>query len=649
MSSDTLQASGIDPLAELDGIAEPPIVCAVGVAPLDDGLTAPEPPPRVAVEPPPARASAAFRLPPPVDPFLERQVQQQLAQLAAAPPPEPEEHRKGFVLFQAMPGGLFSAIVHMLIFLVLSVYVANDPTGAKYVSLSVVDSDQDDTDVDEFVEMIVEEPSAAEEVPLEVAPDQAFLDNVVLDPPEIAHPEVIVPEPETAAPELELGIATAEAKPGRDSGFTVGEDARGGLARRGDRRRQALTQGATAESENAVELALQWLVRHQRDDGSWCFNQQLGDHHCPGCPCSAPGPYADALNGSTGMVLLALLGAGHTQLQGQYRDEVAAGLRYLIDQQAPDGSLMDPSGNLYSHGLATLALCEALAMTRDEYGEPQTATPRWGEAAAAANGGSPAVADSPRGRRGGESAPRRWFQREPARLCVRRDRSRHAARVDPGGPAGGDVHRTGSTFRRRLALPAAPGGRHVGGRLAADGAEKRLLGGPEGELQGRGARHAILGHGGGGPHRFLLRLHLRWQAALPGHQYADHRHDADRIAVPDVHRLGAQTARFGTGRGTSEVLGPSRQRHVLLLLRHPSHASLRRLVVGEVEQLHARLSGPVTEPTGLGTGQLDVRGYGSHDEAGRLYCTAMAAMTLEVYYRYASIYSKESVTTGPRR
>jgi hypothetical protein len=40
---------------------------------------------------------------------------------------------------------------------------------------------------------------------------------------------------------------------------------------------------------------------------------------------------------------------------------------------------------------------------------------------------------------------------------------------------------------------------------------------------------------------------------------------------------------------------------------------------------------------------------GSHDDAGRLYCTALAAMTLEVYYRYSSIYSKESVTARPKR
>jgi len=34
---------------------------------------------------------------------------------------------------------------------------------------------------------------------------------------------------------------------------------------------------------------------------------------------------------------------------------------------------------------------------------------------------------------------------------------------------------------------------------------------------------------------------------------------------------------------------------------------------------------------------------GSHDNAGRLYCTAMAAMCLEVYYRYCPIYGDEAV------
>jgi hypothetical protein len=37
---------------------------------------------------------------------------------------------------------------------------------------------------------------------------------------------------------------------------------------------------------------------------------------------------------------------------------------------------------------------------------------------------------------------------------------------------------------------------------------------------------------------------------------------------------------------------------------------------------------------------------GAHDEAGRLYCTAMAAMCLEVYYRYSPIYGHEAVTAA---
>ena len=581
--------------------------------------------------------------------FWNGRCSKQLAQLAAAPPPEPEEHRKGFVLFQAMPGGLFSAIVHMLVFLVLSVYVANDPTGAKYVSLSVVDSDQDDTDVDEFVEMIVEEPAAAEEVPLEVAPDQAFLDNVVLDPPEIAHPEVIVPEPETAAPELELGIATAEAKPGRDSGFTVGEDARGGLARRGDRRRQALTQGATAESENAVELALQWLVRHQRDDGSWCFNQQLGDHHCPGCPCSAPGPYADALNGSTGMVLLALLGAGHTQLQGQYRDEVAAGLRYLIDQQAPDGSLMDPSGNLYSHGLATLALCEALAMTRDEYGEPQTATPRWGQAAAAANGGSTAVA-GPRGggaegnppRAGGSSANLLGFAFDATAPVTLPELTRAAQQAvtfielaqHPGGGWRYRPRQAGDTSVvgwQLMALKSAYlAGLKVNPKVAARAT--RFL-----DMVAEDRIGSCYGYTYGGK-RPYLDINTPITATTP-------------IGLLCRMYTGWEHKRPGLGQGVERLkfwARPGRGMYYYYYATQVMHhyggsswekwnSFMRDYLVQSQSQQGSEL------------GSWMFEGNGNHDEAGRLYCTAMAAMTLEVYYRYASIYSKESVTTGPRR
>ena len=49
--------------------------------------------------------------------------------------------------------------------------------------------------------------------------------------------------------------------------------------------------------------------------------------------------------------------------------------------------------------------------------------------------------------------------------------------------------------------------------------------------------------------------------------------------------------------------------------------------------------------TGAETGSWCLAG--SHDNAGRLYCTAMAAMTLEVYYRYLPIYGDEATAQPP--
>jgi hypothetical protein len=37
---------------------------------------------------------------------------------------------------------------------------------------------------------------------------------------------------------------------------------------------------------------------------------------------------------------------------------------------------------------------------------------------------------------------------------------------------------------------------------------------------------------------------------------------------------------------------------------------------------------------------------GPHDDAGRLYCTAMATMTLEIYYRYSPVYGEAAVMTA---
>jgi len=143
----------------------------------------------------------------------------------------------------------------------------------------------------------------------------------------------------------------------------------------------ALTGGGTAASEAAVEHGLAWLAAHQFDDGGWRFNLES----CPQCAgaCRDSG-FRSSTTDSTGLALLCFLGAGYTQHTGPYTETVARGLYYLqqkmlmtslggdlrdrsmLSELAGGVLLVQKNGDMYSHGIATLALCEAYAMTRDE-------------------------------------------------------------------------------------------------------------------------------------------------------------------------------------------------------------------------------------------------------------------------------------------
>ncbi len=118
-----------------------------------------------------------------------------------------------------------------------------------------------------------------------------------------------------------------------------------------------------------MALALEWLAKHQLRDGGWSFNH----NRCPQCngQCRDPGRLDEnARNGATAMALLPFLGAGQTHTEGKYQDVVKAGLYYLVAHMQIDpskgGSLHDPAGRMYSHGLASIVLCEAYAMTHDK-------------------------------------------------------------------------------------------------------------------------------------------------------------------------------------------------------------------------------------------------------------------------------------------
>ena len=87
----------------------------------------------------------------------------------------------------------------------------------------------------------------------------------------------------------------------------------------------------------------------------------------------ATGPARRPDSAVTGLALLAFLGAGNTHVQGDYAKNVQRGLEFLISIQGADGNLAGEAETfayMYSHGMATLAMSEAYAMTGDKRLEP---------------------------------------------------------------------------------------------------------------------------------------------------------------------------------------------------------------------------------------------------------------------------------------
>lgn len=124
--------------------------------------------------------------------------------------------------------------------------------------------------------------------------------------------------------------------------------------------------GGTFASEEAVESALDWLVRHQRFDGSWGFDHSSVEN----CTCPNPGSHRGR-TGATGIALLAFFGAGYNHADGRYADSVYKALRFLLaklnTRSDTSSDLFDGDtghGGIYQHGMATAALAEALAINR---------------------------------------------------------------------------------------------------------------------------------------------------------------------------------------------------------------------------------------------------------------------------------------------
>ncbi len=124
-------------------------------------------------------------------------------------------------------------------------------------------------------------------------------------------------------------------------------------------------EGGTTLTEAAVARGLRWVARHQNPDGSWSLDRF---NRVESCNCGGRASLHSDMTG-TALALLPLLGAGQTHLTGIYKNEVAQGLRWLVQHQKTDGDLRGSSAQypgMYTHGQATIVLCEAFLMTGDE-------------------------------------------------------------------------------------------------------------------------------------------------------------------------------------------------------------------------------------------------------------------------------------------
>ncbi|HND54757.1 MAG TPA: terpene cyclase/mutase family protein, partial [Pirellulaceae bacterium] len=110
-------------------------------------------------------------------------------------------------------------------------------------------------------------------------------------------------------------------------------------------------EGGTTLTEAAVSRGLRWLARQQASDGRWTNGNSSYD------------------NANTAMALMPFLGAGQSPTTGMYKDTVSQGLRWLIAQQKDDGDLRGSNAQhpgMYAHGIASIVLCDAFAITGDE-------------------------------------------------------------------------------------------------------------------------------------------------------------------------------------------------------------------------------------------------------------------------------------------
>jgi len=362
-----------------------------------------------------------------------------------------------------------------------------------------------------------------------------------------------------------------------------------------EQREMALQQfGGSAESEAAVDAALKWLASIQDAQGFWD-----GDAYGAGKIDVEGGidrEFAgrDADTGLTALSILAFLGKQHTLEQGAYSENVTKALRWLVGQQGKNSQGVDGylGGNaaeiagVYSHAIATFAIAEAYAMT--------------------------------------ENQEQAQFLLDPLQKAVR---FTLLCQLDDGGwrykrgqQGGGDMSIFGWHLMSLKSAQAA------GLEIPLASRQKMIL-----FLQQRG-----LGRSGG---LASYRPNERPSVAMT----AESLFCKQMLGLPREHPSCDEAVKF-------LLTNPPTRQSMNLYAWYYSTLALYQYGGSPWEQWNGRLRDLLIEEqvtTGEFAGSWEPRdqwgGYG-----GRIYSTAFATLTLEVYYRYLPLYRSTAPAAAPQ-
>lgn len=107
-----------------------------------------------------------------------------------------------------------------------------------------------------------------------------------------------------------------------------------------------LSDAAEAQVDASIVKALEYLAAQQQPSGAW-RNEAYGD-------CTA----------ITSLAVMSFMAAGHLPDEGTYGEPLTRGIRWVLDHQEDNGMIVHKRshGPMYSHGISTLMLAEAVGM-----------------------------------------------------------------------------------------------------------------------------------------------------------------------------------------------------------------------------------------------------------------------------------------------